>query len=679
MDIYTLNNTAPEISLTLSQSFLRLTKDYVGPYSGNGFLIATNNNTSTQVSGLYITNTSISAYSPTYEFKCEKNSTIKYPSGNYCLILTGSNSHIFSPTSLVVNSPSFHSNESYSGIQVYATTNPSISLISRTNSGQQAIRFINSNNLIEYSICKDSRGIVHSSSDQISFNDHFRISGNYASIGNSSPNALFDNVALSINGNMRVVDICASTCLFCGKTRFFNDTGTSGSALRTGVDFYTIAKFYCDIEADSNLISRCNICTNYLCSSTDLCAISGIYGCSGFFENQIKSKCGIFDSICSLSGTSCFSNINVSGITISSSAVTSIPCLNITNQLGYSGNLCFSNRLDTSGIYIFESSGIQLKATGFNNCLILSGNLNCVKNINAQGTITIDNIVTTGLFNCHNYFQSTIGVRGDITGFDCISGVNTSHLHTNTACIANSITTNNLTVSNSFNYNGNIMTACSGCFCGGLYAGLNSSGEIGAINSSKAWGVFALSGGVPLGATGYNFSDVRVPGTGMFKTPAYSAYNTIAHFTCTGTITCPSISGFYYFFYGLRLNKPVRYPFAFSSTFMNTSVTFGTAPTGIVLQTSGNLRYSGLYGSGTVANPVDNIMSQINLVNCGGFNTAGNFCSNDFEQFTIGRCYNEIIINISPFDFVACTGAYRYNANTALQGFLNGTGMFHIV
>jgi hypothetical protein len=675
MNTFNILNTATDASCSIFENNCRLKNNYAGPFAGNAFLISTNPvASSARVTGMYITNSSIDAYAPAYTFKCDQNPSIRFSSGNYCLIITGSRPHIFSSNSLVVNSPTQHSNTEFSGIQVYATTNPSISLISRSAIGSQAIRFINSSDQIEYLICKDPNcGIVHSSSDALTFNSFLRQSGNITSIRNiANPSNL--NAILNVSGSINAIETCALSGTFCG--RFAMKTGFGDTLFTTGMTICTVSRFLCNVQLACNLNSEASICANCFSGKCAVYADTAVFSPIGCFSAKVDSNCGIFRQICAISGTSYFSGIEATGLTLRNSL--SISCITISDSLCYTGNINFLNRRSVTGIHTFAASGIQICATGTNNSIILNGNLSCINNLCACGEASFNNLCLTGSVGT-NYFNTHLGVQGNITGFPLLSGSNTSVLCVSCVCASNSINTNSLTVSNSITYNGNITTACSGCFCGGLYAGLNSSGEIGAINSSKAWGVFALSGGIPLGATGFNFSDVRVAGTGMFKTTTYSAYNSLINFTCSSTTVSPSMSGFYYFFYGLRLNKPIRYPFAFSSTFMNTSIPAGTAPTGLLLQTTANIRYSGLYGSGTVANPVDNIMSQINLVNCGGFNTAGNFCSNDFEPFVVGKCYNEIVINVSPFDLVSCTSGYRYNANTARQGFLNGTGMFHIV
>jgi hypothetical protein len=677
MNTFTILNTASDASCSIFENNCRLKNNYAGPFSGGGFLISTNPGVnSARVSGMYISNTSIDSYAPTYVFKCFENSFILFPSGNNCLILSGSIPYVFSQNSLIINSPTGHPSANVSGVQVFATTNPSLNLTSTSQNTQQAIRFINNNGVIPYCIVNsNSDGIIHCANPAITFNNYFRQSGNGAYLVNfANPNST--DVQLLVSGKIRSVENYSSTGYICGK---LNVQALQGeSSLKTGLDVFTTSRFNENIESLCNL-KNSGIVSSPCFSGGNACLNTAIYSSTGFFSDSINSNCGIFNNICAISGTSYFSGIEISGLTAKGSIL--IPCLSVLNSFNYTGDINFSNRISTSGIYKFASSGIEISATGTNNNIILSGNLSCINNINSSGNLYANSICSTGL-NIKNYFNNDIGINGQITGFSLLSGNNSSALCVSCACVLTSITANSLSILNSLTYNGDITTTCSGCFAG-LNVGTNSSGEIGAINSSKAWGVFALSGGIPLGATGYNFSDVRVAGTGMFKTAAYTAYNTVANFTCNSATVCPGMSGFYYFFYGLRLNKPIRYPFAFSSTFMNTSIPVGTAPTGLVLQTltlaTTNLRYSGLYGSGTVANPVDNLMSRINLVNCGGFNTAGNFCFNDFEKFVVGKCYNEIVVNISPFDLVTCTGGYRYNANTSLQGFLNGTGMFHII
>lgn len=657
---YILNNTTGEINCTISQSYIRLTGNYVGPLSlsncaTSGFSVRDANN----CSGIYVANCAIQIAKNKIQYTepasvCNFASIILPP--DKCLNISGNNSlYSFS------NNGNFSAGSGiyvpFNGIQSFSSS-PSFIAIQNTPSLNNSFRSLNCSCLVEFYICQSSNsGVCFSGSNFLRFesknsNNAFYISGN----------------SVSISGN----PISSYALANYGQTYLGGNSLISGNLNLSGIQNISTAQNVTGLNVNTCAIFNCNILF-----SGDLV----LTGKKTFSSDGIVCfKTGIFSTFITPGGVS-FSQICTSADVLNEIS----GCLAVQKQI-FSPILC-SDCLTTT---LVCSEALISKSIIGCNLIYSTGIFGCFTNLTGSC------VISTGLIACSISGTNSIFSTG-ITG--CYVNLSGRVLFAETLCQTS----------------GNIIT----CFASsGLHVGTNCSGYIKAVNTAKAWGVFSLNNGVPTLLTGYNVGRITIPITGIAASGSTAWTTCCSAYFPTG---CTLVTGQWfnpYVMYGLNLCETVKAPFTFNLQFHPVGcfdafagvrtgyfctgdfnayarTGFATIPgfgyysgsTGNVPTlggSSGTFISTGWQGTGLINSwgPLGcyNCSVQVPmfsmLVNCAGKNVAssGNWRTGDFSKITFGCDYGEVIFNLLP----ACMTSSSRNFYQIGNNSLNGTGTFTI-
>lgn len=439
-----LSNTAAQIDQTISQTYNRLTGNFVGPLtassnSASGFVIQNGN----KQSGLFIGNSFTQFYNNCLKFDSSNSDTCLYLFNNRSFYLAG-NSSTFQFNH--EGSASFGStiNSSYKGIQIYST-GASLILKDTDSTQNNAIRFFNNSDVQTFYICKNgSSSSDVCSIDNINFysrnnlNPSLLLSGANTSI-NSLPESAY---ALKVGGKSLFTD-CSDFSGCLNINNFVNITNPSSTA--SGITFNTIPIFnrravFCNdiiISGNGNLIIQSGSVSCLTASSAAgsslsyntgifnvLCLTGGVNNLSDFdspatFKKQVTSQSGIV-----------FNNTFISGV--GSSRV-------------YASEVFGTGKLSTVGLFSVNSPGFNNEICG--RCL----------------TIATTGLGNNLIFNSTPVFNSNLNV----TGFGCFN-----HLCTTGASITNTFA-GNLNIGNCINAANlvlsNFLTGYNVCYTNCLY------------------------------------------------------------------------------------------------------------------------------------------------------------------------------------------------------------------
>lgn len=663
-----LINTSTEICKTVSESYKRLTGNYVGPDMGtasidSGFLIQNGN----KQSGLFIANGYSSFYNNNLNFdKCNSDLIIKnYP--NTSFYLSGSTSYYqFDANGNV----SFGSgiNSYYKGIQSY-TVNPTLVLTDTGNSFNPSIKFFDKSNYKTFDFGQNSStGSCFFTVRELTLStfayDTINLSGSNVSI-NSSINKDYN---FYVNGSSFFTGkiIASGGITSCGVNCISNvNINTTGLDVSTISLFRNTSVFSGDLNVTGAIRSNQCVVAN-----------------TGFFTNVSGNGCSTY-----VSGI--YSNLNISGGNCANFNVNSnFNCTSNFNNICSTGYVCAKfitgNNLVITDKLCYYGLALDVRPTGTvthqicGNCIVI-----CATGASCNVIIN-GNLVNTGSSSSIGYFNSLNTVCNTLNS---LSGCLYSQ-----CCVCSPLITTPIGIGNYISsYSGNFTdlvsasslkanyinscgTSFPNTFCADLQVSgnISSTGYVCSINTAKAWGVYSLKCGVPTIITGYNVCNyMTIPITGMRVTGTNNGYGN----TGSGTIASKYVWSNPYVFYGIRLCNTVKWPFTFDMKFNPIEVfdknvygagglATGTGTFGLYSNSSGVYGISGVQ----VSQPLIST-----LVNCAGKTTAGNYIVSDFTPLQFNTSYNEVLFNLSPI----CTNIANYysiiNSST-----LNGTGSFVI-
>jgi hypothetical protein len=690
---YILNNTTGEINCAISQSYIRLTGNYVGPLSlsscaTSGFSVRDANN----CSGIYVANCAIQIAKNKIQYTeptsvCNFVSIILPP--DKCLNISGNNS-LFSFSNNGNFSVGSGVYAPFNGIQSFASC-PSFIAIQNTPSLNNSFRSLNCNCAVEFYICQSSNsGVCISGSNFLRFeskgsNNGFYISGNSISIsGNPDSRYALVNYGSTYLGNNSLI---SGNLNLSGIQNISTVQNITGLNVNTCAIFCRNAVFYGDLISTG--------------------------GKTFFSDGAVSFKTGFFPSIAT-TGSICVSYITTSDDALN----TFCGCLNVKKQV-CTPILC-SDLI--SGLIVSGRSGwmqtlnVQnsIFSTGLNGCFTnLTGCFIASTNISGSSISATNSIFSTGIFGC---FTDLTGCSINSTNLSAcsITGINSIFSTGITGCYVN-LSGRVLFAGTLCQTSGNIITCLASS---GLHIGTNCSGYVKAVNTAKAWGVFSLNNGIPTLLTGYNVGRITLPITGIAASGSAVWTASCSGYFPTG---CTLLTGQWlnpYVMYGLNLCETVKAPFAFNLQFhpvgcfdafagvrtgylctgdfnAYSRTGFATIPgfgyysgsTGnlpTVLGMSGTFISIGWQGTGLINSwgPLGSyICSQqipihSTLVNCAGKNIAssGNWRTGDFSKITFGCDYGEVIFNLLPACMTSSSRDYYRIGNNSL----NGTGTFTI-
>lgn len=596
-----LSNTSGQIDFTLRESYARLICSFVGP-SGNGgcgFTIQDG----AKNTGIFISNSCIDLCKNILNFKQNSNVNLIIPSST-CFSVSGNGSNfLFNQEGTVAFGSGIDS--AYKGLQVYST-NPTLVLRDTNASCNQSIVFLDSGANVNFYVCQNSSDGVCLSGTKLKFTtsgkeDSLIISG-YNFGFNTSPVPAFNflfNGDEYISGSLNVLANVTGSALCINNT----------NAVETGLDVRNRSIFRDDVVFSGNsfFTGSCLLSSNGRIQSPTGCFnfatgnnlnyLTGRFNClavnnficvsgGGLFTGAPGFNTYNFTCICS-SGT-CFQNLNVNSFQLSGSSY-------LTGSI-YCSNYNSYNLLNNT---------YSLSATGNLNpySISFSGNTSITGSLNVFGTGTFSNLNSTGFLNS----------TGDICGAGFIfnrSGI----------CSQNAIS--GCCVFSTFGISGcggtfqnlcQIEGSTISCFCSsGLNVGLNQTGYIDAVNTSKAWAVFRLVDGAPFMGCGYNFCCIT----------------TYAQGTAAGSLV---------YAYGICFCKPIKYPFIINFDIYGSGNALITGhSSNLGLGFSGAAGASLLVAGATACSPFGI-----------QFYALSGKCSNPvgLGPFTVGSTYSEIYFN----------------------------------
>jgi hypothetical protein len=608
-----LSNTSGQIDFTLRESYARLTGAFVGPSGngGNGFMIQDG----AKNSGIFVSNSCIDFYKNIVNFKQASNVNFIIPSTT-CFSVSGNNSSfLFNQEGTIAFGSGINSN--YKGVQAYST-NPSLTLINSNANCNQAIRFLNSAGAEIFNICQiDGAGARFSGMCLGFFTSAgplIRLSGN-----NITFNA-------PVNPNF--------TYFFSGSSYFSGDSYLRGNTTGSGI--------FCYFNSDTNNIGFNVDTCSYFCKNITLSGglcITGT-GNTSFLcsDNYICSRTGYFNCI---SGS-------VSDYTTSTNEILCIKnygSITSLNGLNFTGNkTAFLSGICTSGICISSGYFNSHLPNGLN---VISGNLNLTGalRIHANPLAPIPNFISGCSFQLISTSTATVwpnSISGDLSISGCLSGTGVGYF--NNFCAFNSSATScfrgplcaatnvctplvcstdirgnnicaNLLVTGAcgcFNCFQQLNGDQISCFCSsGLNIGLNQSGYVAAINTSKAWGIIRMTDGSVSLQSGYN----------LLSTQTYTTLSSSLNYSHA---------------YGICFCKPIVYPFIVNfNVYGNTNNSLISCINGSTTSFTGNSLSCLLVGSATfTTSPYE-----VELY------TSGRCSNNNICPYTANSTYSEIFYN----------------------------------
>ena len=618
-----LTNTSGQVDVSLRCSYDRLIKNFAGPLTENasstatcGFLIQDGNKNT----GIFVANSGIVICKDRIEIKCDANALLTLMPTR-CFIVSGNGSlHSFSNNGTV----SFGSGicTAYgNGIQSFQPS-PTLVLKDTESSNTHAIKFLDITGNESFAICQSNTftcipatgNFIFKSSGQ---ENSFHISGS--------------NISISGSPNRNYSFVNYQNSFFSGVSYFRTDFHLSGTGYianfgnGTGLCVLSKSAFFNDVLVSGGDLRICNknLFTN--CCVTGSCA---------FFNNACFYTCANTACVCT-------QGLYLSG-----------------DVAHLSGDVCFYRTNCSTGIsrlnqINFQSStGINLNLTGGN--LNLSGNLTITGGLNICSPTHLGadhfirgksiSVISTGAGNVNSFFGNSI-FTGDLTTTCCVSAsilcstgtasnncicgtlrVQNDICSTTSICASNIIASSNIcslkSISGDF-ISGNNFIQTKGdavsCFCSsGLSVGLTQTGYVGAINTSKAWGIIKMTDGVPNLCCGWNLSSTRV----------YSNNN-----TCV-------------FAMGICFSTPIKYPFIvnFNVYGNNTNPLMCAAPVANTYITGHATPLTSLVGGGLAASSPHTVELYIS----GRCSATSNIAT-----YSANSTYSEIFYNFQ----VACKGA----------------------
>jgi hypothetical protein len=423
-----LSNTAAQIDQTVSETYNRLTGNYVGPVIANsnaasGFMIQNAN----KQNGLFVGNSNTQFYNNCLNFNISNSDTYLCLYSNRSLYFAGNNSCIFQFNH--EGSASFGStiNSSYKGVQIYST-GASLILKDTDSTQNNAIRFFNNLDVQTFYICKNgSSSLDVCSVDSLNFyskansNPSLLLSGANASI-NSFPES---NYALKVSGKSYFTN-CSDFSGCLNINNFVNITNPLSTA--SGITFNTIPIF-------NRIAIFCN--DIIISGSGNLIIQSGSVRCLIATENNgtvLKYNSGIFDVLCLTGGVNNFSSFDSqtifkkqicsqSGILFNNSYVSGSGCSYI-----YASEVFGTGKISTIGLFSVNSPGfnheirgtcLTIATTGIGNNLIFNSTPTFNSNLNVTGFGCFSSICSTGAAATNN-FAGNLNVTKDINAANLI-------------------------------------------------------------------------------------------------------------------------------------------------------------------------------------------------------------------------------------------------------------------
>jgi hypothetical protein len=431
MSTLILSNSTGQIECTISQTYDRLTKCYVGPLSNSsaGFLIQNG----AKQTGLFLGNT-CNVFGRNLTCFRDSTSPVHICSCNSCLCFSSTNDQnifIVNPNSFSIGSSAVSSNS----IELHRPASPSLVLRSTSFNCCNSIKFLNSSSNEIFSICQiDGAHTLICGSNGLQFKT------------SSNPSICLSENKISFNGEINSLY----------NQSFYGDNLLSGNLCITGI-VNSFGKFTIDGPQDSTLASRalqvkvpsyftkCTcfeqlIATPCVCVSDCLCApkacilnVSGSssnfktnYNCVTFFENigHISPQSGLYltgQNFSFISGL-CVSNIRSSGIQNCGNFSTSSPSLNVI--CGCQFLLCSTGSIDSTTqsnciLGGLRTDNFYVENTGCVNYLCAFGAVGSISCFN-------HNVCVNSTFAANQI--SGINISGTVGHFTCISGNGTGIL-----------------------------------------------------------------------------------------------------------------------------------------------------------------------------------------------------------------------------------------------------------
>ena len=507
-----LTNTSGQVDLALRCSYDRLSKGFVGPLTENassvstsGFLIQDGNKNT----GIFVANCSIQFCKSKIELKQDLDAFIILPT-NRCLNLSGNNSiHSFSSNGTVSFGSGIDAN--YNGIQSYHPQ-PSLTLRDTDPNAEHAIRFLNSGGQQNFLICQSNASTCISGSGNLIF----RSSGQLNSFHISGSNVSVSGLPSSSYGFLNY-----SNSLFSGASLFQNNFSLLGTGCISGMGNSTGLCVDSRSYFKNNVLisGALNVCNNNILTNQCVSGTTGFFNLVCIYNNLNANQINpqsvyVSGGLSNLSGnvsifgtTTATGNSNLNLIRFQNSTGINLTLtggnLNVSGGLNLTGALQMFGGPSLSADNIIRGRSFALCSTGIGNVNFILGNSVLSGNLNTTGSGTFSTICSTG--SAINYISGCLSTCNDILSTRTISG--------DYVCAATLICTPKSIFGNFITGNNFMQTRTDTVSCfssSGLNVGSTQTGYVGAINTSKAWGIIKMTDGVPNLCCGWNLSSTQV-------------------------------------------------------------------------------------------------------------------------------------------------------------------------
>lgn len=519
-----LFNTADQINQTISGSYSRLTGNCVAPFSNNGQFLIKNE---LQQSGLGVSSSGINFYSNTLFFRGASNSYVQSCSNYY--LISGANSLFIQNNSGVYFGPNNGNtglNSTCTGVK-FNYCKPHLALITNNISPSISdflIRFADSANtnyfcfhgctlntnpaLNFYSVCHLTFSNSNATNLMTLCRDGVYLNNTYSSVSQNYVLNIPTSRA-SISGiDLRSLNLC---CQFC-----VSDSNYSASTYN--IDFNTNAVFRRNVVFGGNVSLSGAGTFNFSSNTSALtgcfqCARgTGLNFCSGFFNYLQVNSTNVNDCFKSFINscfdcTACFNCVKSLNTTLTGNSYIDTTYVNNIVDYGYlrvSGDSTLCGKVWINPIanttHCIQGDCLCISLTNPSNALTINNNsrFNCDLTVSRMLTTSGLNIVGVSPF-IHSY---AICSSGSISANNNISG--TCFVSSGRSCFNGICDTGSIQTSSTIRATGEITTLSNLNVSGNL----NLNGSFSSRNTSKAYGMFALTNGTVTCFSGFNFKSM---------------------------------------------------------------------------------------------------------------------------------------------------------------------------
>jgi hypothetical protein len=520
-----LFNTADQINQTISGSYLRLVGNCVAPFSNNGQFLIKNE---LQQSGLGVSSSGINLYTNKIIFRSAGNSCIE--SSSSYLLASGAKSILIQNECgayISDNAGSIALNTACTGLKIHYCK-PFLTLISKNLSPTiQDFRvrftdssnfnyfsfdgyFLNSNPALNfYSVCHLTFSNSNATNLMTLCRDGVYLNNTYSSVSQNYVLNIPTSRA-SISGiDMRSLNLC---CQFCVSDSNYNSSTYN-------IDFNTNAVFRRNVVFGGNVSLSGAGTFNFSSNTTALtgcfqCARgTGLNFCSGYFNYLQVNSTNVNDCFKSFINScfdciSCFNCIKSLNTNLTGNSYIDTAYVNNIVDYGYlrvSGDSTLCGKVWVNPVanttHCIQGDCLCISLTNASNALTINNNskINCDLTVSRMLTTSGLTIVGTSPF-IHSY---AICSSGSISANNNISG--TCFVSSGRSCFNGICDTGSIQTSSTIRATGEITTLSNLNVSGNL----NLNGSFSSRNTSKAYGMFAITNGTVTCFSGFNFKSMN--------------------------------------------------------------------------------------------------------------------------------------------------------------------------